>query len=73
MASLHSPACTPSTPPDLLALTDLKWLMSAYVERIDITRLLRDSAYARRCLDAAHATPSPLVHRLAEQVLTPLI
>jgi hypothetical protein len=60
-------------PPDLLALTDLKWVMSAYVGRIDIQRLLSDSAYARRCLDEARATPSELVQRLAARVLSPLI
>ncbi|HMW24632.1 MAG TPA: hypothetical protein PKC59_14465 [Burkholderiaceae bacterium] len=60
-------------PPDLLALTDLKWVMSAYVDRIDTDRLLREPAYARRCLDAACATPSELVRSLATRVLSPLI
>jgi hypothetical protein len=75
MASLYPSAAAscPCDAPDLLALADLKWVMSAYVERIDIARLLRDSAYARRCLDEAHATPSELVHKLAERVLTPLL
>lgn len=58
--------------PDLLALADLKWLMSAYVVRIDIQRLLRDRAYARRCLDEARATPSEVVRRHADRVLAPL-
>lgn len=75
MASLYPSAAssTESDRPDLLALTDLKWVMSPYVEHINIARLLRDSAYARRCLDEAHATPSKLVHELAERVLAPLI
>jgi len=59
--------------PDLLALTDLKWVMSAYIERIDTDRLLREPAYARRCLDAACSTPSDLVRSLATRVLSPLI
>lgn len=79
MACLHSPAALPRrTPaggstPDLVALTDLKWLMSAYVERIDIPRLLREPAYARRCLDVARATPSEMVQRVAARVLSPLL
>jgi hypothetical protein len=59
--------------PDLLALTDLKWVMSPYVERIDTDRLLREPAYARRCLDLACATPSELVRDLATRVLSPLL
>ena len=78
MASLHpSPAGSTTglsgEPPDLLALTDLKWVMSAYVECIDTARLVREPAYARRCLEAACATPSELVRRLAARVLSPLI
>lgn len=67
------PPVEPRTPPDLLALADLKWVMSAYVGRIDIPRLLREPAYARRCLDEASATPSELVQRLALRVLSPLL
>ena len=66
-------ACQTAAEPDLLALTDLKWLMSAYVARIDVARLLREPDYARRCLDAACSTPSDLVRQLATRVLSPLI
>lgn len=79
MACLHPPAPGPrraprcGATPDLVALTDLKWLMSAYVERIDIPRLLREPAYAQRCLDVARATPSEMVQRVAARVLSPLL
>ncbi|MCK6425220.1 MAG: hypothetical protein L6Q75_09020 [Burkholderiaceae bacterium] len=79
MACLQSPTALPrrsparGAAPDLVALTDLKWLMSAYVERIDIPRLLREPAYAQRCLEVARTTPSEVVQRVATRVLSPLL
>jgi hypothetical protein len=59
--------------PDLLALVDLKWLMCAYGDWIDVPRLRHDAVYAMHCLDEALTLPSELVRSTAERVLKPLI
>ncbi|PXW95784.1 hypothetical protein C7444_10843 [Sphaerotilus hippei] len=60
-----------ATEDDPLPLVDLKWLMCAYGDWLDVPRVRREPAYARACLELALAMPLELIRRTAERVLKP--
>lgn len=53
-----------------LRLVDFKWLMIGLGWRIDISRFLRDAAYARECLQRGLASESELLRQCSVELGT---
>jgi len=49
----------------LVDFVDLKWLMACEGQRVDLSRLQSDLAYARHCLALALGSRSPVLRQLA--------
>jgi hypothetical protein len=57
---------------DLLALVDLKWLLAAHGQWLNLARLRQDDGYARVALEQARDLPSELIRRVVKRVINRL-
>ncbi len=61
---LSPPESDPTVLP-LVKIIELKWLLAGEGIHIHVERLQKDTAYARRALDEAAASPSPALRAMA--------
>jgi hypothetical protein len=52
----------------LVDWVDLKWLMAADGNVVDLDRLQSDAPYAAHCVDLALASRQPMLRRLAQRL-----
>jgi hypothetical protein len=52
----------------LVDWVDLKWLMAADGNVVDLDRLQADAPYATHCVDLALASRQPMLRRLAQRL-----